>query len=248
MEVELKFNSKSTAGNIKKALRIANELNGQLSSEEKNIMIVKSNEFNKTLLQLMQLVQGLSKTDLFVDSEEIDNIPFFMEVINCKIRNYCKGLCQVYWWNWKDIFQALKIIAKPEDDTIFTIDESTFDFLNDPNLIIERNNNKEFIIDRDALVGHYKQHYKYADSFCNKFKKELLEKLEQFPEQIKVEVIEYDMGLGEYTEDSEADEDEPIDKAVFINITDEDISRMAIIFADELENRMRNVLNEYFKK
>jgi len=253
--VELGFNSKSSSYRIKKAMKVANEIGFKVDEDEKNLIIVTSNELNNKIIELLTLIGHLSKTYLKIDNENVEEIPEFIEIIKCKRRNNCKGKCFIQKtvnggikeWEWNKVFQLIGFIKKTWDYCDFN--EWTFRFIQDPNLIIEESD-EEIIIDKVILFDIYNDSRKLLRKYCPKFNdEEIVRKFNSLPEKIIIKKSEF-KHADAYANEEDVDIEDSFNEEEEGDVShnEDDVNHMDVLikkFGDEVEERLRKVLKEF---
>ena len=235
MKAKLVINTKSTSAKINDAVKAATKLNGKIVD---NLMIVESNELNQDFIKLLQQVIGLKKVELSIDDNAVLDLRTFFETITCKRLKSCNGNCTMDNGRWKFIFMPLGVNGKQEQQ--FVGESTFFSYKYD---LVKEIHSKHLIIDRDVLIEAYTKDFENQRNYCPKYRdSDAIEKVKDLPAEIEVKLGEY----GDHDSPIGIDLDEIIKKREEEqNDYDE---KLIIKVGEEVEKRMRIILDEYFSK
>ncbi len=217
--VILRFNSKSSAASIKKALSLSTKMGGIVDGD--GMMRVKTGVLAKNFTTLFNEVKAVKRTELSIDGDEILDFEMFSEVVNCNKKRFCKGTCLINWWEWEAVFKAVGILGIKRGEEFCTDDLMFLRVFDNTDILLD-DTEKKIVLDRDALISAYTEFYQYPAKYCVKFnEKKILKKLKELSPQIMVE-----KEVEEERNSSELDE-------------------LVQLLGDEVEKRLRVVLEEY---
>lgn len=162
------FNSKSSSKQIRRALNIALDLGYEEDLYDENVYVIKSNELNDELIELIKLTQNLAKSYLYVNGKEVFDIYDFIEIANCNQFNICKGNCHLIdnyiYWN-----SALKKmgIQIGDDDDWFQFFDLDLSFIQNKNLFIKETKT-EIVISKNVFKEEYLKAIENVKNYCCK--------------------------------------------------------------------------------
>ena len=165
----------------------------------------------------------------------------FLETITCKRLKLCNGNCTIDNERWKYIFMPLGVGDEQEQQIVteHTFKDYTFHKYN-LDLVKEINDNY-LVIDRDVLIEAYIKDFENQRNYCPKYRdSDSIEKVKDLPAEIKVK-------LGSQLDEKDSSEESDW-KEHIIELQNQRDEILSNRIAEEVEKRMRIVLDEYFNK
>lgn len=241
MQVLIKFNTKSTSSVIGKSIKLAQELNGQLSSENNKIMVVEGEHKTQNLTKLLGQVIGLAKTEVFLDGEHIATPKELYDVLSCTRRAYCDGHCIVGDPVFNDLFCELGVAENPYSHFHLSRNEYYIKKLyEEASQIIDSDSKSELTINIALLIKAYEKSMQSTQKACEVFNAQvIISKLKTLPTLVVLKKDSY-----EYEDQIDEEEMDLDNYSMHTNIGDDQMRKISIIFADEIEARIRNILDE----
>lgn len=256
MQITVEFNPKSTAKNVKKAVTLSEKLNSQkLTGDERIISLTQDTcRITKEFLTVLDIVNKLAKTHIFIDGELIEDTHHVYGLLTCVKKTYCNGICSLETGGFHNLFKELGVIKSK--DFFWGIQENDIESLNILAPEIFNLIRPDYVeINSERLIQAYTENSTNISKVCSVYSLDAtVIELRKLPEIVKVNIksifggnedsndddLQNDFPSQNVSHDNSENQDEYI-----VKISPQQINDLAIKMADEMEIRLRKLFLEF---
>ncbi|MFX1501414.1 MAG: hypothetical protein ACFFDH_10680, partial [Promethearchaeota archaeon] len=202
MNIEFRFNSRSSGQNIPEAIRIAEKCGGFI--EDKFYKIKFNDPQDDNLKKLYELVGNLKGSAVILDDKEPIVARKFFNAVSCPEKLLCKGTCKHVRFGYQDILEFLELNSESIEDNVYSTYRQNL-LINLTDFLEEFEENR-FRFNKKAFLNYFKQETEMETKFCDKYNFNDAQKaIERLPDEIKIIPFEESYEYLERHEEEEYD-------------------------------------------
>lgn len=251
--IKLTFNSESKSKNIRTIKRLAAQSNAYQHEEDESLLVVdvKREDINNNFRSLVNYVIDLKGTTVELNDELLDikELKIFKKIINCHHLEYigCDGIC--VWMlsrprGFEYIFNAIGVLGEEAKKYYNEFPVG----MDNPDFIVEKTGNK-VLIDKNKLLERFLDATKWESQLCYKYNLELTKKkFDELPNPVSGILHDNDIEAQSDIEQFYDAEEWKATNQDFATRLSNEFEKKLTEFGDELEQKFRKVLDEYFKQ
>lgn len=197
MEIEFKFNSKSSGQNVPEAIRLAQKLGGYLDKQYYKIKFASNEDDN--LKTLYDLVGNLKGTEIIIGEEGPIVAHKFFRAVACIDKLLCKGICKHVRLGIHDLENFTMVNSENIKNGLLTISDPYVirEFSN----FLEQTEENRFKLNKELILTYFEEETKMERRFCEKYNfSKIQDAIKELPNEIQLvarEQIKYEPEYGE---------------------------------------------------